>query len=225
MPQRLPRCIVDCDLQSSRKTLSMNLRSIKHTFAACLFGIASLGSAHAATLTEDFEAPFPAWESDWFGTLSDAANYYCAGASGCNDRGNNPDGLWLLGVGGAASGPITVTFNADFGASLTSFKLDVAGFVPTRLTAVDSDGAVVFDEDVTLTNGAFSDPGVYASYTITSTTGIASFTFSGGVAGNTSIDNLVATTAPIPEPASVALMLAGLAAVGAAARRKSYTRR
>lgn len=139
---------------------------------------------------------------------------------GCNDRGNNPDGPWLLGVGGTQGGPITVTFDAGFGNGLTSFKLDVAGHLQTRLTAVDADGVVIFDEEVQLTAGAYTNPGVYASYTITSTTGIASFSFSGGAAGNTSIDNLVATTAPIPEPASVALMLAGLAGLAAHARRR-----
>lgn len=45
--------------------------------------------ASAATLTEDFEALFPAWEAGWFGMNSNAENCYGAGAG----RGNNPDGL------------------------------------------------------------------------------------------------------------------------------------
>ncbi len=200
----------------------MNLRTIKFTLAAGLLGLATAGATQAATFIEDFEAPFPAWESGWFGTNSDAKNYYCGVASGCNDRGNNPDGLWLLGAGGVQGGEIVVTFNAGFGANLTSFKLDVAGYSPTRLTALDSGGAVIFDQAVTLTFGAETNPGAYASYTITSTTGISSFKFSGAAAGNTSVDNLVATV--VPEPASVALMLAGLAAVGAAARRNANAR-
>lgn len=176
------------------------------------------GAAQAAIYTEDFEGEFPAWESDWFGTQSTARNVYCGGSLGCTERGNNPDGLWVTGASGG--NPVIVEFAPSFGATLTSFKLDVAGFSPTTLEAFDSSNALIFSQDVTLTAGAFSDPGVYASYTITSSTGISRFTFSGAAAGNTSIDNLVAISGVVPEPASYALMLAGMAGLAAVARRR-----
>jgi hypothetical protein len=78
--------------------------------------------------------------------------------------------------------------------------------------------AVIFDEVVTPTAGAEPNPGVYTTCTITSTTGIASFSLSGSDAGNASIDNRVAKV--VPEAASVALMPAGLAAIGALARHR-----
>jgi hypothetical protein len=176
----------------------------------------SVSNAQAVVLTEDFEGDFPAWETNWFGVNSTANNYYCF-ARGCTDRGNNPDGLWVVGGTG-----VEVSFVSAFAASLASFKLDVAGYSPTTLRAFDTSDNLIFSQDVTLTSGAFSDPGVYESYTITSTNGISRFIFSGGAAGNTSIDNLVATTdvSPIPEPETYALMLAGLAALGVAARRR-----
>ena len=47
--------------------------------AAALFA----NTAKAATYTEDFEADFPTWESNWLGLNSDLNNYYCGGARGC----------------------------------------------------------------------------------------------------------------------------------------------
>jgi hypothetical protein len=199
----------------------MNRRRVQPVLAACLIGLAGLGSAQADTLTEDFEAAFPAWESGWFGVHSDARNYYCDGTRGCAFRGNNPDGLWLAGSTAPGADPvlILVSFDPTFAGSLLSLTIDVAGYSASNLTATDKNGVVIFNQTVATTAGATTDPGIYTTYTITSNNGIGSFGFTGLAAGFTSIDNLVATTAPIPEPASVALMLAGLAAVGAAARR------
>jgi hypothetical protein len=207
--------------------------------AVTLF-LGAIGSAQAQVFEERFDAPFPAWESDWFGTQSTARNYYCQGPQGCAHRDANVDGLWVIGGVDAWVAPIEVSFAAEFGASLTSFQLDIAGYTPTTLQAFDMANNLIFSEEVALTFGALSNPGVYSNYTITSTTGISRFTFSGGAAGNTSIDNLVATTREaehfnrldfvevpaIPEPETYALMLAGLGGIGfmARQRRRSGTR-
>lgn len=168
--------------------------------------LVAMPAARAAVYTEEFEGAFPAWESGWFGTLSNARNYYCDALPGCLLRNNNPDGLWLNGL---PDNTIEVVFDAAFGASLSSLKLDVAGFSPTTLKAFDKHNVEIFSQEVELTYGALSDPGTYASYTISSGAGISRFTFSGVAAGNTSIDNLVATTA-VPEPAGVWLAVSGL---------------
>nr|WP_316643532.1 FxDxF family PEP-CTERM protein [uncultured Roseateles sp.] len=198
----------------------MTSHRISFFATAIALAVASIGSAQAAVFTEDFEGSFPAWESQWFGTQSTGRNYYCSGALNCATRGNNPDGLWLADSTNGSSGPIDVKFNTGFGDSLTSFKLDVAGYTGTTLAAYDKDNALIFSQNLFLTFGAMSDPGVYASYTITSNNGISHFTFSGNAAGNTSIDNLVATTAAVPEPQTYALMLAGLGMFGFMAKRR-----
>ena len=197
----------------------MTIFRFSNIVAALALSAASIGSATAATYTEDFNAAFPTWESSWFGTNSTARNYYCNGALGCTSRGNNPDGLWIIGSAGV-SAPVEVSFASGFGDSLTSFTLDVAGYSPTTLSAYDKNNALIFSENVSLTRGALSNPGVYSTYTITSTTGISRFAFSGSASGNTSIDNLIAVTSAVPEPETYALMLAGLAAVGFAAKRR-----
>ncbi len=183
--------------------------------AAIALTAASIGSASAASYTEDFNAAFPTWESNWFGSNSTARNYYCSGSQNCSNRGNNLDGLWVL--TDSNSWAVDVKFLGAFADSLTSFKLDVAGYSPTTLQAFDKSDALIFSQDVALTYGAYGNPGTYASYTINSTNGISHFSFSGYATGNTSIDNLVAVTknvTAVPEPESLALMLAGLVALG-----------
>ena len=184
--------------------------------ALALMGMAP--AASAATFTEDFEAPFPAWEAGWFGQNTNAQNYYPVST----DRGNNPDGLWLRSADGDQNGNIEVVFDSGFAASLTSFYLDVAGYTPTSLSFFDKDNMLIQAFNVTLTFGATQDPGTYVRYGVTSNNGIGRFHFSGDSTGNTSIDNLEATTrgAVVPEPATWALMIGGFGLAGAALRRR-----
>ena len=78
-----------------------------------------------------------------------------------------------------------------------------------------------------LTDGAFTNPGTYAHYSVSSLNGIGGFSFSGAAEGNTSIDNLVAITnvAAVPEPSTWAMMIRGFLGVGFMAYRKRNTLR
>lgn len=182
----------------------------QHSLAIAGLVLAAAGT-QAATLTEDFEAPFPAWESGWLAGNSNLTNYYGVGAG----RGNNPDGLWI--------GESTIDFNDAFGATVTSIKFDVATWVNGSIQFFDSSNNLLSVQTVTANFGAYTDPGTYESFAVSSTTGIDHFTFTAvSTLGNTSIDNVVVVTnaGVVPEPANVALMLAGLGLVGGLARRR-----
>ncbi len=177
------------------------------------------------TLTEDFNAPFPAWQSGWLGVNSNLVNYY---VTCCSDpdtyRGNNPDGLWLADSLTPNGGDVTISFLPSFGSTLTSLSIDIAGYVPAQFEILDSADNVLLSDALTLTEGAFTDPGVYAHYSVTSTTGIGGFAFLGsGIEGNTSIDNVVVNQAgsAVPEPTTWGLIGAGLVALAGIGRRRA----
>jgi len=183
---------------------------MKITHCLAVAGLALAASAaNAATYTEDFNAPFPTWESGWLGTNSNLTNDYGVGAG----RGNNPDGLWV--------GETTIQFNSAFGAAITSLDLDVASWVSGNLEFYDASNTLISTQAFTANYGAYSNPGLYEHFSVSSTNGIDHFTFdAAGVVGNTSIDNVVVSTTAVPEPAGIAMMLAGVGMVAGLARRR-----
>lgn len=196
---------------------------IKSVFlGAALAAVVTTGAWASTTLTENFnEVPFGLWQSGWFGTESNAKNYYVSyeGIS-INNRGNNPDGLWIS-DGYGKNQPVAIYFNAPFAATLTSFSLDIAAHQTSTLTIFDKNGVTLLSTFVSRTFGAFSNPGVYAFYSTTSANGIGGFSLSGAAQGQISIDNVSVTVASnAPEPATWAMMLAGFAGLGFAGYRR-----
>lgn len=165
--------------------------------AALAFG-ASAG-AQAAVLKENFNAAFPAWESGWFATYTDAANS-CATTWCLVDgdpvppnpavRGNAGSGMWLSSDGGFSSSPITITFDPAFGAALKAFKFDVSAYVESSVQAWDMAGTLIYARKLKINDYHDIPTSNYQKVLIRSTTGIARFTITGYANGNTVIDNV-----------------------------------
>ena len=194
-------------------------------FAFIVALLAAALPAAAGTLTEDFNAPFPAWQSGWLGVNSNLVNYYVAVGFANTDRGNNLDGLWVADRTTYHGGNVIISFLPSFAATLTSLSIDIAGYVPLQFEIFDATGQALLNTALTLTDGANQDPGVYAHYSTTSTTGIGGFEFLGDVQieGDTSIDNVVVNQGgtAVPEPAAWGLIGAGLLALAGIGKRRA----
>ncbi len=167
------------------------------------------GSVNAGILVENFSEPFPAWESGWLGLNSNIQNYWGAGST----RG--ADFLWIT-DGDAVQGSgetVAINFATTFGLSLTSLSIDIGAHVNTTMEVYDGSGSIILDSALTVGNHNIS---------ILSSNGISGFSLfsSFQVEGNTSIDNVVATSA-IPAPAATWLFGSGLLSLVGLARRKS----
>ena len=176
-------------------------------------------SVNAVTLVEDFNDPFPQWESDWLGTNSNIENVYGVGEG----RGNNPDGLWIYdGVGSdGSSNVIEINFDEVFGSSLTSFSIDISTVAPSStLEIYDTNGVVLLSSIV----AGYSGTDALETYFVSSISGISGFSIAttslSTLEGNTAIDNVIVTTTVVPVPAAVWLFGSGLIGLIGFARRK-----
>jgi PEP-CTERM motif len=195
---------------------------------AIIAAVAFSSQATASVLTEDF-SDLPGWESNWFGTQSNAKNYYQVKNAGtASSRGNNPDGLWLDDNDGVdADRELSVVFDTSLAASMSIFSIDVASYLEDlTLVFFDGQGQTLFSQAVTPTFGATSTPGIYQNFTVSSLSGIGGFSLLSSyfVEGNVSVDNLFALTQDavpqfsVPEPSS--LVLFGLGAIGLMLQRR-----
>lgn len=190
--------------------------------SALLLSLALFSGAASAgpiTYVEDFDAPFPNWESSWLGANSNLTNYYGVGQG----RGNNPDGLWIS--DGINSGNADILFSNNFGDNITEFSIDVTTWINNLVfKAFDLSNNVIFSTAVTSMYGATSNPGTYQTISFQTNNGLKGFSLIGaGVEGNTSIDNVIAVAGQkatnVNESASLILMLFGVLALFAGRRR------
>lgn len=166
----------------------------------------------SAQFLEDFNAPGDAWESGWLGLNSDLMNFYCGGSRGCTNRGNAPTALWAWG-----NPKIVVNFNPTFGATISTFSVDVGNFTTTNLVIYDMANNIIYNQPVATNNSLNGGP----TYSVNSANGVSRFEFSSSSAsGNLNIDNVAVDVVSTPEPASFLLFGTGLLALAAVRRRK-----
>ncbi|MEO5897101.1 MAG: PEP-CTERM sorting domain-containing protein [Vicinamibacterales bacterium] len=143
--------------------------------------------------------------------------------------------MWLFdAVGTFADSLVDLVFDDGFSVALTASSIDVTGYAPASLRIYDALGETLLLSVLTLTKDALSDSPNYARYSVLSGTGIGGFSFSPAshktIEGRTSIDNVSVTTmedarrralvpTPVPEPASMLLLVTGFAGLAARYRR------
>lgn len=174
-------------------------------------------------LTETWDDPFGDWTGRWAYQNSDIENFYVAsGDPDTNNRGNNPEGLWIASPQGVGNGDfddhLEIWFDSAFGATITYIEFGLEAFVGLDVTAYDMDGNSLGTMNFSGGGFDFDHADIYSA---NSANGVSYFALdssgSGGgqVSGNTSIDNFSVT---IPAPASVALL--GLGGLVATRRRR-----
>ena len=203
----------------------------KSLFVAAL-GLASVAPANAAvTYVERFDEPFAGWEDRFFGTRSNAQNYYRTEPSGApaDFRGGNTSGLWISDGDNYTfpgyNGNVNIRFDAAFARNLRSLSMDVASLLGAfgsplaTLVFYDADGAQISSMQLPLgTISPNGDPMGYMTYSVNSATGIGGFDLLGYAQGSVSVDNIIAVA--VPEPTTWAMMIGGFGVVGGAMRRR-----
>lgn len=181
--------------------------------------------------------------------VSGAASLRVISAAGDNYAVNVNPGLNLGNVAkqtqvSSASGPVKLTgaaySNNDTNPSTPTvlYAIDTvssslfatsapAGGVYTRVGSLGASSLNVFGFDISGSGVAYAgltgDDSYSSLYTINLQTGAATLVGAFGLQGNTALPTIVglAVAPAVPEPSTIGLMLAGLAAVGAGLRRRS----
>ena len=188
------------------KTITMTTKRLAILVAAVLLGLMLPGTARAADiLCENVLVNHMLIDDSYVSACLDAG----IGNINGNEQGQNPD-LFLTGVGGAYEFISAGGFTQNGSTGTFSFS-------PTLWNSF-SDIAIGFKF------GTGNQADEWFVYSLNSLVSSGNWTFVNvfGTGGGLSHVNLygIEGTTPVPEPASVALLLLGIAGVGAAARRR-----
>lgn len=206
----------------------MHLKTALLAAALAFTAAVPASAAPTRTFTESFDVDFAGWKARWFGANSNALP---ANPLDLSERGNNTTG-WTakdgdIGPDGVFNGTRTdIRFNNAFAEKLLSFEFDVLSYNDQLLEFYDTDGNVLFSQQLTPISGPpfdFADAN-YTRYLVTSTNGIAGFSLLPfGSEGNVSFDDLVAVA--VPEPATWLSMILGFGLLGGASRARGAAAR
>ena len=140
---------------------------------------------------EDFADPLGRWTEDWFYLNTNAENFYVAdGNCNPNNRGNNPQGLWISDDRGCDTlvreNPVRINILNGFGDPAVSFSLDqFTCRSGVTFNIYDKDGTLVVSDSLTL--NCFT----WQSHSWTLSNGISAFEYVGAaVEGATALDNV-----------------------------------
>ncbi|WP_426162912.1 choice-of-anchor C family protein [Sandarakinorhabdus sp. DWP1-3-1] len=205
--------------------------TFRRSMLAAVAAVALAGSAQAATiLNGSFEAGVP--DPGAFATLpagSGNVDNWTIGGGGIDYIGTYwiaQDGTRSLDLSALGAGSISQDLATDIGSSyaVTFFMSGNPDGAPGLKTLVASAGAA--SEEFTIDASTFSSPDIVwtpFTFNFTATSATTTLTFTSGVdtAYGAAIDNVAITTlTAVPEPASWAMLIAGLGLVGYAQRRR-----
>jgi len=208
---------------------------------ACMM-VSSAANAQVQACVEQFNDPLGDWQSNWLYLNTNLQNYYVAsGVCDPDNRGNEPNGIWVSDdkeCGSLiSSNPVRIDFNPELADAATNFSLDAFACASgTTLTIYDKNGAVDSVVDVTSDCHSFTN-----NYAFNLTNGLSAIEWDSSnndIEGYNAIDNVEISgpincsvvqepEIPVPVPTlrewSLALLagLLGLFAWSALRRRKA----
>ena len=166
-----------------------------------VLGLAFITEPPCPTLEEGFPDPLGGWNDRWLYQNSNLENFYVA-AGNCDpdNRGNNPEGLWIAepqGCGSGVGGPVMEwIFDPGFAATLSHLRFGIEAFFACDVSIYDASNNL-------LSIGAYSGGSMPMDHadivSADSVSGISRVVFdstpygSTDIEGATSIDNVVVT--------------------------------
>jgi len=189
------------------------------TLGMCIGLAASLAGGQAAATTvsfEDLSSPLAATSS---ALVSSGYQFTTTDLHGIYDASNYgaSNGTHFLVY--RSSGVGTESFAAVSGTTFNLNSIDLGGWLNFGSTPLSIDITGYRTIGGNVVNTVSVAPGVFASYNLTGFTNVTSVSLGSFAGAYVAVDNI--NVSPVPEPETLAMLLAGLGLVGWTARRRA----